>query len=102
MEEYPCASNSVPILDRDVIDHYGRQLIKDTIDMKFYYLAEGRQVGSMTVHDFWFERRYFVDEKDSMKRVKDVNVMVTTYTAKRQGDPYNGAGAAEQPTGDTV
>eukprot|EP00971_Amphidinium_carterae_P109158 2161479-Amphidinium_carterae.7 len=66
--------------------------------MKFYYVAEGRQVGAMTVHDFLFERRNVVNLNTATK-VKNLNVMVTTFTAKKREDPYNGAGIVEQPSG---
>eukprot|EP00971_Amphidinium_carterae_P125315 2482678-Amphidinium_carterae.2 len=99
MEKYPCKSNLVPRIEQDVIDHYGRHLEAWTIDMKLCYHAEGRQVGAMTIHDFWFERRTIVDLK-SFEQTKNLNVMVTTFTAKKRDDPYNCASVVERPLGE--
>eukprot|EP00971_Amphidinium_carterae_P054580 1075325-Amphidinium_carterae.1 len=44
MKRHPCASNIVPTVPEDTIDHYGRQLYEGTVNMKFYYLAEGREI----------------------------------------------------------
>eukprot|EP00971_Amphidinium_carterae_P317099 6303521-Amphidinium_carterae.1 len=41
MTRHPCASNIVPTVPEDAIDHYGRQLKEGTVNLKFYYLAEG-------------------------------------------------------------
>eukprot|EP00971_Amphidinium_carterae_P255155 5065277-Amphidinium_carterae.1 len=51
MKMYPCASNNVPSISRAVLEQYGRFPKEGTVDMRFYYLAKGREVGSMTVHD---------------------------------------------------
>eukprot|EP00971_Amphidinium_carterae_P282549 5609515-Amphidinium_carterae.1 len=64
--------------------------------MKFYYLAEGREIGEMTYQDYWFEKRNLPDP--IFGRVRQVEVMATTLTAKRASDPYNGTGIVEQPT----
>eukprot|EP00971_Amphidinium_carterae_P146346 2900838-Amphidinium_carterae.1 len=96
MEKYPCASNNVPSINRDVFDQYGRFLRKGTVDMRFYYFVEGKDVGSMTVRDIWFERRHV--EVEGKPEGKNQDVMLTTFTAKREADPYNGAGVVERPT----
>eukprot|EP00971_Amphidinium_carterae_P329135 6461424-Amphidinium_carterae.1 len=71
--------------------------------MRFCYFAEGREVGAMTVHDIWFGRRLVdMGKPDKKKKKKNANVMITTFTAKKQDDPYNGAGVAEQPTDVTI
>eukprot|EP00971_Amphidinium_carterae_P167794 3324563-Amphidinium_carterae.2 len=90
MEQYPCASNNVPSIDGDVVDQYGRFLKQGTVDMRFYYLAEGKEVGAMTVHDIWFERR-LVDSGKPNEKKKNTSVMImcTTFTAKRNENPYN-------------
>eukprot|EP00971_Amphidinium_carterae_P194420 3858013-Amphidinium_carterae.1 len=49
----------------------------------------------MTFQDFWFESRYM---PDLFGRPKQVDFMVTTHTAKKAGDPYNGTGIVEPPT----
>eukprot|EP00971_Amphidinium_carterae_P132240 2619615-Amphidinium_carterae.1 len=71
-----------------MIDHYGRQLQEGTLNMKFYYLAEGRAIGDMTYQDFWFEKRTIPDPL-GFGGLKNIEVMVTTLTAKRASDPYN-------------
>eukprot|EP00971_Amphidinium_carterae_P194249 3854500-Amphidinium_carterae.1 len=101
MKRHPCASNVVPTVVRDEIDHYGRQLQEGTVDMKFYYLAEGREVGEMTYQDFWFEKRN-VPDLLGFGGTRHTDVMVTTLTAKRSSDPYNGTGNVEQPTGEWI
>eukprot|EP00971_Amphidinium_carterae_P152074 3014225-Amphidinium_carterae.1 len=100
MKRHPCASNSVPTVPMDMVDHYGRQLREGTLNLKFYYLAEGREMGEMTYQDFWFERRNIPNQ--IFGGMKTVDVMVTTLTAKRARDPYNGAGIVEQPTGEWI
>eukprot|EP00971_Amphidinium_carterae_P163395 3239826-Amphidinium_carterae.1 len=67
--------------------------------MKFQYLAEGRDIGAMTLQDFWFETRY-IRETGVFGGTKRVEVMVTTHTAKKIEDPYNGTGIVEQPQGE--
>eukprot|EP00971_Amphidinium_carterae_P126738 2510814-Amphidinium_carterae.2 len=62
--------------------------------MRFYYLAEGKEIGSMTIQDFWFERRYIREDG------KNNNVMVTIYTAKQDLDPYNGSGIVQLQQGE--
>eukprot|EP00971_Amphidinium_carterae_P058024 1147521-Amphidinium_carterae.1 len=52
MKEHPCASNDVTMVPEDTIDHYGRKLLQGTVNLKFFYLAEGREVGAMTYQDF--------------------------------------------------
>eukprot|EP00971_Amphidinium_carterae_P287711 5711955-Amphidinium_carterae.2 len=49
MKRYPCLSNIVPTLRDNTVDQYGRQLREGTINMRFQYLAEGRDVGAMTL-----------------------------------------------------
>eukprot|EP00971_Amphidinium_carterae_P066306 1313164-Amphidinium_carterae.1 len=89
-------SNIVPTIPEDTVDHYGRRLMEGTVNLKFFYLAEGRDVGAMTLQDFWFETRYVRDTR-GFEGTKRVEVMVTTHTAKRNEDPYNGTGIVEQP-----
>eukprot|EP00971_Amphidinium_carterae_P146677 2907079-Amphidinium_carterae.1 len=96
MEKYPCSANTIPVVDRDASDQYGRYLKQGTVDMWFYYLAEGRKVGSMTVQDIWFERRFI--REDGSTNGKNKDVMLTAYTAKGDADPYNGNGIVEPPT----
>eukprot|EP00971_Amphidinium_carterae_P345966 6487178-Amphidinium_carterae.1 len=81
MKKYPCASNNVPSISRDVFDQYGRFLKEGTVNMRFYYLAVGREVGVMTVHDLWFERRLV----DSKPKKRNENVMITTFTSEERG-----------------
>eukprot|EP00971_Amphidinium_carterae_P110207 2183164-Amphidinium_carterae.1 len=52
MKRFPCKSNLVPSVKEDAIDHYGRQLRAGTVNIRFHYLAEGREVGAMTIQDF--------------------------------------------------
>eukprot|EP00971_Amphidinium_carterae_P166029 3290778-Amphidinium_carterae.1 len=99
MKEHPCQSNLVPSVREDAVDHYGRKLKAGTINMKFQYLAEGREVGAMMIQDFWFETRYINDPK-GFGGVKRLDVMVTTFTARKKDDPYNGTGVVEQPAGE--
>eukprot|EP00971_Amphidinium_carterae_P170083 3370087-Amphidinium_carterae.1 len=101
MSRNPCASNFVPLTTQDSVDHYGRQLKEGTMNMKFYYLAEGREIGEMAYQDFWFEKREVPDPL-GFGRTKSADVMVTTLTAKRASDPYNGTGVVEQPTNDWI
>eukprot|EP00971_Amphidinium_carterae_P054121 1065671-Amphidinium_carterae.1 len=101
MKRHPCASNIVPTVPEDTIDHYGRQLREGIVNMKFCYLAEGREIGEMTYQDFWFEKRILPDPL-GFGGTKQVDVMVTSFTAKRAGDPYNGVGMVEQPTGEWI
>eukprot|EP00971_Amphidinium_carterae_P178729 3545285-Amphidinium_carterae.1 len=61
MKRHPCASNAVPTVPSDMIDHYGRQLQEGTMNLKFYYLAQGREIGDMTYQDFGFEKRNIPD-----------------------------------------
>eukprot|EP00971_Amphidinium_carterae_P308417 6128893-Amphidinium_carterae.1 len=96
MKKYPCQSNLVPSVREDAIDHYGRQLKAGAINMKFRYLAEGRDVGAMTIQDFWFETRYIHYNK-GFEDVNKLDVMVPTFTARKRDDPYNGTGVAERP-----
>eukprot|EP00971_Amphidinium_carterae_P323898 6436910-Amphidinium_carterae.1 len=91
MKRHPCASNVVPTMEEDTLDQYGRLLKQGTMNLKFYYLAEGCAIGDMTYQDFWFETRYVPDPL-GFGRHKHVEVMVTTHTAKRESDPYNGTG----------
>eukprot|EP00971_Amphidinium_carterae_P342905 6482367-Amphidinium_carterae.1 len=102
MKRHPCLSNVVPTMPEDTVDHYGRRLPEGTVNLKFFYLAEGRDIGvigSMTFQDFWFETRYVRDTRGFGEGNKRVDVMVTTHTAKRAGDPYNGTGSVGQPQG---
>eukprot|EP00971_Amphidinium_carterae_P090950 1800215-Amphidinium_carterae.1 len=101
MKYHPCGSNFVPTMVEDQVDQYGRQLTQGTVNMKFFYLAEGREVGEMTYQDFWFETRYLPDPLGFGGRIR-VDVMVTTHTAKKESDPYNGTGVVDQPTGDWI
>eukprot|EP00971_Amphidinium_carterae_P045829 901675-Amphidinium_carterae.1 len=101
MTRHPCESNFVPVTEQDAIDHYGRQLRAGTMNMKFNYLAEGREIGEMTYQDFWFEKRNFPDPL-GFGRIRSKDVMVTTLTAKRASDPYNGTGVVEQPTNEWI
>eukprot|EP00971_Amphidinium_carterae_P225103 4465317-Amphidinium_carterae.1 len=96
MKEHPCMSNLVDKVEEDTVDHYGRQLKGGMMNMRFQYLAEGREVGEMTLQDFWFETRYITKTR-GFTDTKMVHVMVTTHTAKKREDPYNGTGIAEQP-----
>eukprot|EP00971_Amphidinium_carterae_P197644 3922624-Amphidinium_carterae.1 len=96
MEKHPCKSNLVPSVEENATDHYGRNLKGGTIDMKFRYLAEGREVGAMTIQDFWFETRCINDTR-GFGQIRRLDVMVTTFTAKKEEDPYNGTGGAGQP-----
>eukprot|EP00971_Amphidinium_carterae_P238675 4737920-Amphidinium_carterae.1 len=101
MKSHPCASNVVPTMEEDQLDQYGRLLKQGTMNLKFYYLAEGRNIGEMTYQDFWFENRHVPDPLGFGGYI-NVDVMVTTHTAKRESDPYNGTGVADQPTGEWI
>eukprot|EP00971_Amphidinium_carterae_P109993 2178566-Amphidinium_carterae.1 len=92
MKNNPCLSNIVPSMQEDSVDHYGRQLRAGTINMKFQYLAEGRDVGAMTLQDFWFETRYIYDPR-GFGDTKKLDVMEIE-------DPYNGTGIVERPQGE--
>eukprot|EP00971_Amphidinium_carterae_P314331 6247916-Amphidinium_carterae.1 len=70
MEQYPCQSNDIYLVDGDVIDTYGRHLEAGQIDMRFTYATGGREIGG--IH-----------------RV-DMQAMVTSTTVRQEADPFNG------------
>eukprot|EP00971_Amphidinium_carterae_P001482 29663-Amphidinium_carterae.1 len=85
MERFPCKSNLVPRVEQDAIDHYGRHLKAGTIDMKFRYLAEGREVGAMTIQDFWFETSAYMSWlRHTQQRRETTLTTVQALVSKRQ------------------
>eukprot|EP00971_Amphidinium_carterae_P336548 6472968-Amphidinium_carterae.2 len=89
MESYPCRNNNVYLIDDDVVDAYGSSLAVGSIDMRFMYAAEGREVGEIIRQDIWFEKRRVRKDRKNPNFI-DQPVMVTSLTVRQRADPFNG------------
>eukprot|EP00971_Amphidinium_carterae_P271501 5386984-Amphidinium_carterae.3 len=78
-----------------MVDTYGRFHETKSIDIRFVYTAEGKDVGSMTYQEMWFEERRVRKDGVSDEIMKEY-VMVTAQTATQIVDPFNGTGPKEE------